>query len=173
MIAVAAEFAGEAALVEAVSRLREQGLVQIETYTPYPVEAVDTLLPQPRKVLPGLVFAAGMLGLAGGFLLQWYGAAIGYPLNIGGRPPASWPAFIPIAFEIAVLCAVTAGFAGFFALARLPMPYQPIQFLPGFDRATQDRFFLVIDTADPRFNADRVGEIIKECEPCRVTPWQQ
>jgi|SRR5579872_902685 len=172
MIALAAEFTAEARLVEAVTRLRGDGVARIETYTPYPVEAIDTLLPQPRKLLPALVFVGGMLGLAGGFLLQWYGAGVGYPLNIGGRPPASWAAFIPIAFEIAVLCAVAAGFGGFLALARLPMPYQPIQFLPGFDRATQDRFFLVIDTADPSFDADRVTGIIKECDPCRVTPWQ-
>ena len=131
-----------------------------------------TLLPQPRIALPALVFSAGIFGLAAGFFMQWYGAAVSYPLNIGGRPLASWPAFIPIAFEIAVLCAVASGFFGFFALARLPQPYQPIAALPGFERATQDRFFLIIDAADPRFDAARVVELIEEFSPCSVVPWR-
>ena len=172
MRGLAAEFAAEGALVEAAARLHEAGLRRVEAYTPYPVAGLDDLLPRPANVLPALVFTAGIAGLAGGFLLQWYGAAVSYPLNIGGRPPASWPAFIPIAFEIAVLCAVSAGFVGFFALARLPMPYQPIAALPGFERASQDRFFLVVDDADPRFAAAGVERLLQETNPCRVVQWR-
>jgi hypothetical protein len=169
--ALVAEFASEAGLVAAALRLREDGLTGLEAYTPYPVDALDALMPRPRRALPVLVFAAGMLGLAGGFFMQWYGAAVSYPINIGGRPDASWPAFIPIAFEIAVLCAVTAGFVGFFALARLPKPYQPIQALPGFERASQDRFFLSVDAADPRFDAARITSAVEEFAPCSIVPW--
>jgi hypothetical protein len=171
MSALVAEFDTEAGLVAAALRLREEGFTALEAYTPYPVEALDAMLPRRRWVLPVLVFAAGMLGLAGGFFMEWYGAAVSYPINIGGRPFASWPAFIPIAFEIAVLCAVSAGFVGFFALARLPKPYQPIQALPGFDRASQDRFFLSVDAADPRFDAVRVARAVEEFAPCSVVPW--
>jgi Protein of unknown function (DUF3341) len=171
MSGLAAEFTAEAPLVGAADRLREAGVRRVEAYTPYPVAALDELLPRPSHFLPVLVFSAGILGLAGGFLLQWYGAAVSYPLDIGGRPPASWPAFIPIAFEIAVLCAVSAGFFGFFAAARLPKPYQPIAALPDFERASQDRFFLVIDEADPRFAAADVAHILGEF-PCRVVQWQ-
>ena len=171
MSGIAAEFDTEAPLVRAAARLREAGVRRIEAYTPYPVEALDEVLPRPPHVLPVLVFAAGILGLVGGFLLQWYGAAVSYPLDIGGRPPASWPAFIPIAFEIAVLCAVSAGFVGFFAAARLPKPYQPIAALPGFERASQDRFFLVVDDADPRFAEAQVAAVFGEF-PCRVVQWQ-
>lgn len=171
MSALVAEFASEAGLVAAAGRLREDGLTRLEAYTPYPVEALDVILPRPRRALPALVFAAGMLGLAGGFFMQWYGAAVSFPINIGGRPDGSWPAFIPIAFEIAVLCAVTAGFVGFFALARLPKPYQPIQAVPGFERASQDRFFLTIDATDPRFDAARVTRAVEEFAPCSIVPW--
>jgi hypothetical protein len=172
MSGLAAEFTAEAALVRAAARMHEAGLRSVEAYTPYPIEALDAYLPRPRGLLPVLVFAAGILGLAGGFLVQWYGAAVSYPINIGGRPPASWPAFIPIAFEIAVLCAVAAGFFGFFLLAGLPAPYQPIQALPGFERASQDRFFLVVDDADPRFAADDVERLLRELDPCRVVQWR-
>lgn len=171
MSALVAEFSSEAGLVAAASRLREEGFTALEAYTPYPVEALDVILTRPRRALPLLVFAAGMLGLAGGFFMQWYGAAVSYPINIGGRPDASWPAFIPIAFEIAVLCAVTAGFVGFFVLARLPKPYQPIQAVPGFERASQDRFFLTVDAADPRFDAARVIRAVEEFAPCSIVPW--
>lgn len=171
MSGIAAEFAAESVLVRAAARLHEKGVRRIEAYTPYPVEALDEFLLRPPAVLPVLVFAAGMLGLAGGFLLQWYGAAVSYPLNIGGRPPASWPAFIPIAFEIAVLSAVAAGFIGFFVLAGLPAPYQPIQALPGFERATQDRFFLVINDSDPCFAAAGVKRLLGEF-PCHIVRWR-
>jgi hypothetical protein len=171
MSGLAAEFTTEAPLVSAAGWLHKAGLRKVEAYTPYPVAALDELLPRPVNFLPVLVFAAGILGLAGGFLLQWFGAAVSYPLDIGGRSPASWPAFIPIAFEIAVLCAVSAGFFGFFAAARLPKPYQPIAALPDFERASQDRFFLVVDKADPRFAAADVARILGEF-PCRVVQWQ-
>jgi|SRR6185312_6808778 hypothetical protein len=167
MTGLAAEFAAEGALVAAATRLRAAGMTGLEAYTPYPVEALDAVLPRQRWMLPVLVFAAGMLGLAGGFFLQWYGAAVAYPIDIGGRPLASWPAFIPIAFEIAVLCAVTAGFVGFFVLARLPKPYQPIHALPGIERASQDRFFLVVDAGD----LARAEQMLTESKPCSIVPW--
>jgi ActD protein len=171
MSVIAAEFADETALVRATEKLRGGGSTRLETYTPYPVEALDAVLPRPRPVLPILVFAAGILGLAAGFGMQWYGAAISYPINIGGRPLASWPAFIPIAFEIAVLCAVVAAFLGFFALAGLPAPHQPIMALPGFERASQDRFLLIVDQADPQFDPARIRSVIEEFMPCNVVYW--
>lgn len=172
MSVIAAEFADETALVRAAAKLRRSGFTRLETYTPYPVEPLNAVLPRPRPVLPVLVLAGGILGLAAGFGMQWYGAAISYPINIGGRPLASWPAFIPIAFEIAVLCAVVAGFAGFFALVGLPSPYQPIMALTGFARASQDRFLLTVDQTDPQFDPARIRAAIEEFTPCNVVYWQ-
>lgn len=172
MSGIVAEFSKETIVTEAAVRLRQAGFERLEAYTPYPVERLDAAIPRPMRTLPTLVFVGGCLGLVIGFDMQWYGAAVSYPINVGGRPLASWPAFIPIAFEIAVLCAVLSGFFGFFALARLPRPYQPIAEVAGFERATQDRFFLFIDESDTHFDAARIWALLEEFEPCSVVHWQ-
>jgi hypothetical protein len=171
MSGLAFEFTDEAGIAAAAGRLRGQGLARIDAFTPYPVAALDPVLPRPMVALPVIVFCAGCIGLAVGFGMQWYGAAVGYPLNIGGRPLASWPAFIPIAFEITVLCAVFGAFFGFLALARLPRPYQPVTVIPGFARATQDRFFLLVDETDAQFDAAKVQAMVAEFRPCSVVTW--
>jgi hypothetical protein len=168
MTGLVVAFADEAACVGAATRLRDSGTARFEAYTPYPIAALDEIMPRPRVALPVTVFAGGLLGLALGFGMQWYAAAVSYPINIGGRPNASWPAFIPIAVEIAILCAVLAGFIGFFVAARLPKPYQPVAAIAGFERASQDRFFLLIeDTGD----AAAIGALLEEFAPCRVASW--
>lgn len=138
---VIAAFESEEALVAAARRLHSQGIA-LETYTPYPVAAIDEILRAPPSRLPVIIFAAGMLGAAGGFLLQYWGMAVALPLNIGGRPLNSWPAFIPSTFEIAILVAFLAGFAAYIAATRLTALWDPIFAAPGFERASQDRFLL-------------------------------
>ncbi|HEV2097494.1 MAG TPA: quinol:electron acceptor oxidoreductase subunit ActD [Stellaceae bacterium] len=111
MSGLAAEFAAEAALVRAAGRLHRTGVRRIEAYTPYPVDpSTDSW----RSRLISCRRRSSRRGPGRWLLLQWYGAAVSYSRNIGGRPLASWPAFIPIAFETAVLCSVLAGFVGFF-----------------------------------------------------------
>jgi hypothetical protein len=172
MSGLAIAFGDEASFAAAMVRLRASGFERIEAFTPYPVAALDTVVLRPMVALPVAVFLAGWLGLGLGFLMQWYGAAVAYPLNIGGRPYASWPAFLPIAFEIAVLCAVLTGFFGFFVLTRLPRPYRPIAAIPGFERATQDRFFVVVDQGDARFNPVVVCALVAEFAPCSIVDWR-
>ena len=172
MSGIVAEFIDEVGIAAAAACLRADGFERLEAYTPYPVEQLDAAIPRSTRALSVLVFVGGCLGLAIGFGMQWFGAAVSYPINIGGRPLASWPAFIPIAFEVAVLVAVSSGFFGFFALARLPRPYQPIAGIPGFDRATQDRFFLSVDESDARFDAKRIRALLEEFDPCSVVQWR-
>ena len=113
----------------------------MEAYSPYPIDELSGPA-SGRTAMPAIVFAGGCFGLLGGFLMQYYAAAIDYPLNIGGRPLNSWPSFIPVTFELTVLCAALAGLIGMLALNRLPMPYHPVFNVPEFGRASQDRFFL-------------------------------
>ena len=152
---VVAEFEGPTALIEAAHRAREAGYRRMDAYAPFPVEGLPEALGFPRTLLPLLVLVGALTGAAGGFFMQWYAMGIWYPLNVGGRPLNSWPMFIPITFELAVLLGGLTAVIGMLALNGLPMPYHPLFNVPRFARVTQDGFFLAVEARDPRF--DRGG----------------
>lgn len=93
--------------------------------------------------------------------MQYWAEAVSYPLNVGGRPYNSWPAFIVSTFEMAVLCALAAGFFGFLLGCRLPLLYRPIFAAPGFERASEDRFVLYVGAGDPSFEPGLVRRILE------------
>lgn len=136
------------ALLDAIHSLRrdEPGL-RLEAYVPYAVEGLDEALGLPPSRIPLITLAAGLLGALGGFFMQWYAAVISFPVNIGGRPLDSWPMFIPVTFELAVLCAACAAVAGMLWANGLPCMYHPAFNAPGFDMATRDRYFLCLRPA--------------------------
>jgi Protein of unknown function (DUF3341) len=150
-----AEFEAPEGLVRAFTRLKALGCTRIQTWTPYPVRGVVTQLPESK--VPWIMFGAGMTGGAIGYLVQWWCNAHAYPLNVGGRPYNSIPAYIPIAFESAVLAACVAGFLAVLGLSGLPRLYHPMFEVSGFERASVDRFWIGVEADDPRFD-DRVRE---------------
>ena len=155
-----AEFEGPRELLDAARAAREAGYRRMEAYTPFPVEGVSEVIGARRLWIPLIVLAGGVVGGLGGFFMQYYAAGLHYPLNIGGRPLWSWPAFIPITFELTVLVAALSGALGMLALNGLPQPYHPVFKVEGFRRATQNRFFLCVEAADPKFDREATREFL-------------
>ena len=159
---LAGSFASPEALTDTVRQLRSLGFRQIETYTPYPVDGLDELLRPGRRIWLPLVIALGALfGVVWGYFIQYWDEAFNYPLNVGGRPHNSWPAFTVGAFEFTVLCAIAAAFFGLLAFCRLPRLYHPVFATPDFERASVDRFFLCVEARDPSFEPQRIRRIFE------------
>jgi hypothetical protein len=151
------------AVRRAARRLHDTGFRAIEAYTPYPVAGLSEIIhPGPKLFLPLLMFGAAVLGAAWGYWIQYWGEAVAYPLNVGGRPYNSWPAFIVSTFEIMVLIATTAGFVGFIVKSRLTRLYHPIFAAKGFERASRDRFIVCVEARDPAFDASSIRGVLQE-----------
>ena len=147
-----AEFDSSQALVEATRKTMAQGFSRVEAYTPVPIEELNDLIHKKRTVLPRLVLAGGLTGMATGFVLQYWASVIEYPMNIGGRPLASWTTFIVPSYELTILFAALTAAIGMIALSGLPQPYHPVFNVDRFSMASSDKFFLVIESTDPKFN---------------------
>ena len=164
-----AEFDTPAALVEAAEKTRLAGYRNMDAYSPIPIEELSEALGLRRTRLPILVLLGGILGGLGGYGLEYWSQAIAYPMNVGGRPFHSWPHFIPVTFETTVLGAALAAFVGMWALNGLPQPYHPVFNVPEFvARGSRDRFFLVVESADPRFDRHATEKFLTGLHPTGV-----
>jgi Alternative complex III, ActD subunit len=162
---VMAEFDNPTDLVAAAQRTYEAGYRRINGYSPYPIEELSEAIGFTRTGLPLIVLIGGILGGLGGFFMQYWMEVIDYPLNVGGKPYNSWPAFIPITFECTVLVAAFAAVLGMLVLNKLPQPYHPVFNAPNFALATRDSFFLVIEASDRKFEHDEVMHFMQTLEP--------
>ena len=161
---VMAQFDSPSALVAAARESYAAGYRQINGYSPFPIEELSEAIGFKRTTLPLIVLAGGIIGAVGGFFMQYWMEVIDYPINVGGKPFNSWPAFIPITFECTVLCAAFAAVFGMLALNKLPQPYHPVFNAPNFALATRDSFFLVIESKDPKFDHGEVKKFLKSLE---------
>ena len=165
---VMAQFDSPGALVAAARESYAAGYRQINGYSPFPIEELSEAIGFKRTTLPLIVLAGGIIGAVGGFFMQYWMEVIDYPINVGGKPFNSWPAFIPITFECTVLCAAFAAVLGMLALNKLPQPYHPVFNAPNFALATRDSFFLVIESKDPKFDHDEAMRFLKSLEAREV-----
>lgn len=156
-----AEFDSPGHLVTAATRARDDGYRRMDAYSPFPIHEMTAALGMRRTKLPIVVLVAGLVGTATALLMQWFASAIHYPLNVGGRPLASWPMFIPITFELTILFASFAAVFGMLGMNGLPMPYHPVFNAPRFALASRDRFFLCIEAKDPKFDLDRTRRFLE------------
>ncbi|EEF61947.1 DUF3341 domain-containing protein [Pedosphaera parvula] len=164
-----AEFRTHKDLLGATQRCHAEGYRKMDAYSPFPVEGLAQALGRRKTAVPFTVLICGITGGLGGYFMQWYAMAVDYPFNIGGRPLHSWPAFIPITFELTVLCAALGAIIGMLAMNRLPQPYHPVFNVPEFRRASLDRFFLCIESSDPEFDPVATKRFLESLRPVRVS----
>ena len=164
-----AEFDTPTHLVEAAQMARERGYRKMDAYTPFPIEELSEALGLHKTRLPLIVLLGGIVGGLGGYFLQYYTMVLDYPLNVGGRPYHSWPAFVPPAFETTILFAAFAAVFCMLALNGLPQPHHPIFNAPRFALASRDRFFLCIESNDPLFQREETASFLKSLCPREVT----
>jgi hypothetical protein len=147
-----AEFTDEHTYLQAVRRTASEGYQRMDAYSPFPVEGAAEAMDFRRTWVPPITLIGGIIGLVSGYLLQFWVAVIAYPLNVAGRPLNSWPYFVPITYEMTILFAAWISLLGMLALNGLPKPYHPVFNVPEFGRASEDRFFVVVEADDPRFD---------------------
>ncbi|MGH7831975.1 MAG: DUF3341 domain-containing protein, partial [Candidatus Binatia bacterium] len=136
-----------------------------DAYTPLPVEGLAEALGFTKTRVPLIALLGGIAGCIGGFFLQYWISVVGYPLNVGGRPLNSWPAFVPVTFELTVLLAAVAAVLGMLGLNGLPMPYHPVFNVPRFELASRNRFFLCIEARDPKFDREGTERFLEQTKP--------
>jgi len=149
---IMAEFDTPTHLVEAARRTSEAGYKKIDAYSPFPVEELAEAIGFHKNGVPLVVLVGGIIGGLSGYLMQYWISAIAYPINVGGKPLQSWPAFIVVTFEMTILFAGIAAVFGMLALNGLPMPHHPVFNVPRFAFASKDRFFLIIFSTDPMYD---------------------
>jgi hypothetical protein len=164
-----AEFDNPTALVEAADRARLTGYTVMDAYSPFPIEELNDALGLKPNKMPLITLIGGLLGGSGGYFLEYWTQVVAWPMNIGGRPFHSWPQFIPVTFECTVLGASLAAFVGMLALNGLPKPYHPVFNVRAFDRASRDRFFLCIESTDPKFDRHATASFLKGLHPLGVS----
>jgi len=160
-----AQFLTPEAVLAATRKARLAGYRDMDAYTPYTVDGLAAELGMRKSQIPSIVFIGALAGAAAGFFMQYYSMAVNYPFNTGGRPYNSWPAFIPITFELMVLVGSLAAFLSMVLLNELPHPNHPVFNVPEFVRASQDRFFLCIEADDPLFDIRTTAEFLAGLSP--------
>ena|SRR5437773_3815265 len=149
-----AEFDSATELVDAARRIRDAGYTKTDAFSPFPLHEIDEALGVKRSILPYLCFAGGLTGLISGLALQYFVHVIDYPIIVGGRPHISLPAWIPPAYELTILFTAFTAVLGMLFLNGLPRPYHPVFNVPRFALATREKFFLLIEASDEKFDYD-------------------
>jgi hypothetical protein len=166
---IMAEFDSATNLVEAARKTYAAGYRKIDAYSPFPVEELAEAIGFHRDAVPLVTLVGGLIGGLSGYLMQWWIATVSYPVNVGGKPYHSWPAFIVVTFEMTILFGGISAVFGMLALNGLPMPHHPVFNVPRFAFATKDRFFLIIFSTDPKFSSADTRGFLASLAPLSIS----
>lgn len=164
-----AEFTDPQTLLDAAKKTYEEGYRKVDAFSPFPIEGLSEAIGFHHTKLPLIVLIGGITGCAGGFGLAYWVSTMANPWLVGGKPLYSWPAFIPVTFETTVLLAALTTVFGMLALNGLPEPYHPVFNVKRFALATKDRFFLMIEARDPKFEFDKTWRFLDTLQPRGVS----
>jgi hypothetical protein len=164
-----AEFDSPQKLMDAAEAARDLGYKKMDAHTPFPIHGLSESIGFEDKKVPWTVFVCGISGTFLGYSMEWYTSVIDYPLNVGGRPLNALPAFIPVAYESTILLAAFGAFFGMLIYNGLPRPYHSVFNTPGFERASQDRFFLAIEAKDKQYDPIATRELLESQGATRVS----
>lgn len=166
---IVAEYDNPEKLLTAAQRSLDAGYTRMDAFTPFPVHGLPEAVGFKEAKVPWIIFLAGVSGAVGGMGLQWWVSTQAYALNVGGKPLFSWPAFIPPAFETTILFAAFGAVFGMIGLNRLPQPHHPVFDAPNFERASQDRFFLLVEAKDPMYDESELRKLLDTTDALAIT----
>ena len=161
LYAMVGEFETPERVMQAAEEARHAGFRVMDAYSPFPIHGMSEAIGFRDTKVPWTVMMFGIIGVTCGYSLQFYTSVIDYPMNVGGKPLNSIPAFIPVSYETTILFAALSAAIGMFVYNKLPMPYHPIFNAKNFERATQDRFFLAIEAEDPKYDPDAIEKLMR------------
>lgn len=163
-----AEFDNQEDLMKACANARDAGYKVMDAYTPVPIHGLTDALGWDDNTVQRIVFCCALVGMSLGFTLMYMITMVWYPMNVGGRPNFSWPAFVPPTFETTILLSAFGAVFGMLALNGLPSPYHPVFNNPRFIMASSDRFFLCIEAEDPKFDLAGTRKFLEAQHPAEV-----
>ncbi len=163
-----AEFDSPKTLLHACEKVRDGGYTRWDAHTPFPIHGIDAAMGLGRSRLPYVTLLFGLSGAIGGFGLQIWANSITYPLVISGKPFFNWQPYMPITFELGVLLAAISTVVGMLAFNQLPMHFHPLFGARGFERVTDDGFFVSIEAWDPKFHLQKTEDFLKSIGATRV-----
>ena len=158
---VLAEYSSVEAVVKAAERVREAGFTRFDVHSPIPIHGLDEAMGIRMSPIPWAVAIGGATGAISGFVLQWWMNAFDYALLVSGKPLFGWPAAVPVGFEMTILLGALGAAGGLAVMTGLPQLYHPLLKVERFARATSDRFFVCIETADPAFDPAAVRQLFE------------
>src|SRR5215469_8529406 len=164
-----AEFENVNDAITAARRTYAAGYRKIDAYAPFPVEELAEAVGFHGNGVALVCLVGGLMGATAAYILQWWINTISYPINIGGRPLHSWPAFIIVSFEMTILFSGLSAVFGMLALNGLPMPYHPVFNVPQFDLASKDKFFIIIFASDKNYHPVRTRTFLESLGPVSVS----